>query len=95
MEAEAEFFMSQDQIEAERVAFEAWAEFAHEENIHVARVALCTRNGQYVSAFTACLWQGWLARAELIHANQQAAEELIERQEPQRVAMEAKHARGE
>ena len=70
--------MTTDQIEAERVAFEAWAEFAHEENIHVARVALCTRNGQYVSAFTACLWQGWLARADLIHAERQAAEELID-----------------
>lgn len=66
--------MTPDQIEAERVAFEAWAKFVHEENIHVARVALNARNGSYVSAFTDCLWRGWLARAELIHAEQQAAE---------------------
>jgi len=73
-----------EQIESERVAFEAWYALPMD------------REGTGYRHDTAQdMWRGWLARAELIHANQQAAEALMERQESQRVAMAEKHERGE
>jgi hypothetical protein len=50
-----------DQIEAERVAFEAWRPEAKE-----------LRYGDsYWSELTKSRWEGWLARAELAHSEQQ------------------------
>jgi hypothetical protein len=78
--------MTPDQIEAERVAFEASM---------LDRYGLLYFNRNFEADWIQDQWRGWLARAELIHVNQQAAEELMERQESQRVRMAEKHERGE
>jgi hypothetical protein len=82
--------MTTDQIEAERVAFEAALD-AKCGPVNFRRD--CT--GGYEASWLCHEWRGWLMRAELIHAERQAAEELMERQESQRVAMAEKHERGE
>ena len=78
--------MSDDQIEAERVAFEASMR---------DRYGPLSFNRNFEADWIQSQWRGWLARAELAHTERQAAEELMQRQESQRVAMEAKHTRGE
>jgi hypothetical protein len=80
--------MTSDQIEAERVAFEAWYLRKYR------RVPRRDGDG-YWHGSTTYSWIGYLARAELIHAERQTAEETIERQESQRVRMAEKHERGE
>ena len=77
--------MTSDQIEAERVRFEAWRPEAKE---------LRFEDG-YWSPLTMGRWEGWLARAEEQYASQATSVEPTERQEQQRLAMEAKHERGE
>ena len=84
--------MTPEQIEAERVAFEAWFGGPKTRGSHLERYL---DDGDYCFGPAYHGWSAWLARAELIHARYRAGEELIERQESQRVAMAEKHERGE
>lgn len=82
--------MTPDQIEAERTKFEErWAK-----EFGFGNKPTFVHNWGYVLSSVNGMWQGWLARAEEQYASWAAAVELTERQEPQRLAMEAKHERG-
>ena len=61
--------MTSDQIEAERVAFEAWITATY-------GVRLFSRYdiGNYIADWISDRWHGWLARAELAHEERQATE---------------------
>lgn len=73
--------MTPEQIEAERVVFEAWAKI-EADRIGYAFKAwqfIRTDNGDYSSGWTAALWNGWQSRAELAHAERREMQETEQR----------------
>lgn len=83
--------MTPDRIEAERVRFEAWW-YDRYGSRTVPRITYFQYLGNgYINERVEGQWVSWLARAEEQYASEAAAEELMEQQEPQRLAMEAKH----
>lgn len=84
--------MTPDQIEAERTKFEAW--FASRPEF-LSDILRRTADGEYFYNAPQYAWEGVLWKAEEQYASERAALELMERQEPQRLAMEAKHESGE
>jgi hypothetical protein len=73
--------MAPEQIEAERVVFEAWAKIEGKNRGCGWKLPqfLRTDSGHYVAGWTAALWDGWLTRAELAHAERREMQETEQR----------------
>lgn len=73
--------MTPEQIEAERAAFEAWAKIEADKIGYAFKQwqFIRTDSGDYSVGWTASLWDGWMHRAELSHAERREMQETEQR----------------